>query len=139
MNEYIESITSGVRFGQFVSVGATGAIVDNIALAGFVEFGGLDPLVAKIIAAEIAIVVMFTINERWTFANFGAVGIIPLIWRFLRSNVVRIGGVAVALVTLAILHTGLGIWYLAANIIGIGIGFVVNYCAESLFTWRVQA
>lgn len=135
----LKSVTSGVRFGQFLSVGATGAVVDNVALAGFVELGGIDPLTAKVLAAEISIILMFAINESWTFSDFGRNDPTAVLRRFLRSNVVRVGGVAVALGVLAALHDGFGVWYLAANIVGIGVGFVVNYFAESVFTWRVQA
>lgn len=138
MERTLESVSSGARFGQFLSVGATGAVIDNVALAGFVEFGGLDPLTAKVLAAEISIILMFSINESWTFSDFGKKNPTAVLRRFLRSNAVRVGGVAVALGVLAVLHDGFGVWYLAANIAGIGVGFVVNYFAESLFTWQVQ-
>lgn len=133
-----KALLSSARIGQFVSVGAVGAAADNAALYALVDFGGLDPVVAKVIAWEIAIVVIFSINERWTFSSYGATGVRALGRRFLRSNAVRFGGFLVTLGVLAALVRGFGVWYLAANVIGIGVGFFVNYVCESLYTWKVH-
>ncbi|NEU58820.1 GtrA family protein [Halorussus sp. MSC15.2] len=54
-----------------------------------------------------------------------------LVRRFLKSNVVRTGGVGVAVLVLHVLHNVFGLWYLLANVAGIGVGFVVNYVFES--------
>lgn len=136
--DYAESMLSGTRFSQFLSVGILGAIVDNATLVGLVEFATMDPLFGKIIAAEASIILMFAINEKWTFSEFGVSSGVQLLHRFLKSNAVRVGGVLVALCSLFVLHDILGVWYLAANIVGIGLGFFVNYAFESLFTWNVQ-
>jgi putative flippase GtrA len=130
-------LLSAVRMGQFLSVGVLGAVVDNAVLAALVEFAAIQPTVAKIGSAEAAIVLMFLLNEHWTFADTGTVSYAALGRRFLTSNTVRIGGAATALVVLYLLHEQFGVWYLAANVAGIGVGFVVNYVLESLFTWRV--
>lgn len=138
VRERVLLLTSGARLGQFVSAGIVGAATDNLSLYLLVEFGDLGPVPAKVIAWELAIVVIFTINERWTFRRYGAAGARPLGRRFLRSNVVRFGGFLVTLSVLAALVYGFSVWYLAANVIGIGVGFVVNYVCESLYTWKVH-
>jgi len=141
----IRALLSGVRFGQFASVGAVGAVCDNAVLGTLLGLG-VAPEPAKFAGAETAIIVMFLINERWTFAEEGAAGPGPLLRRFLTSNLVRAGGVLVATavfsqvyrnfdVTLALF--GVDLWFLAANLVGILAGMVVNYVAESLFTWQV--
>jgi putative flippase GtrA len=140
------ALASGVRFGQFASVGVLGAICDNGVLLGLTSLG-LMPVAAKLVGAETAIIVMFAINEHWTFADEGQAGLRPLGRRFLTSNVVRAGGVLVATGVFALLVQfqqvslpigGTDLWYLVANVIGIGVGFVVNYLTESLFTWQVH-
>ena len=131
-------LASTDRFGKFVSVGAIGFLVDNAVLALFFGVFDFSLLVAKLIAAEAAIMVMFALNERWTFADAGRSTIRALLRRFLTSNLVRAGGVAVATTVLLVLHDIVGVWYLAANVIGIGFGFIVNYTFESLVTWRVH-
>lgn len=138
-------LASGIRFGQFASVGVLGAICDNGVLLTLTALG-VVPVAAKLIGAETAIVVMFAVNERWTFATEGRPGLRALGRRFLTSNIVRAGGVLVATAVFALLVRfvsvsipvgGTDLWYLGANLIGIGVGAIVNYIAEGLFTWRV--
>lgn len=133
----LEELPSGVRLGQFVSVGALGFLVDNAVLALLIEVAGLGVVLGKPVSAEAAIVVMFVANERWTFAEWGRVGVGPLLRRFATSNVVRVGGAAVAWAVLVALTELYGVHYFVGNTIGIGVGVVVNYVAESLVTWRV--
>ena len=141
------ALTSTVRFGQFVSIGVFGAICENIVLLGLVEGVAVTPELAKLVGAETSIIVMFAANERWTFAAEGKTGILWLGRRFLTSNLVRAGGVVVGTVVFSALirwvdvslsFAGIEFWLLAANAIGITVGLVVNYIAESLFTWRVH-
>ncbi|WP_246999146.1 GtrA family protein [Halosolutus gelatinilyticus] len=134
----VRALLSTARIGQFAGVGFVGATVDTLALFLLVEAAGLGPVVAKTIAWEIGIVVIFAINERWTFADYGTVGLRPLGRRFLRSNLVRFAGFLVTLSALAGLVYGFDVWYLAANVVGIGVGFFVNYTCESLYTWKVH-
>ncbi len=138
VREGVVALRSGTRLGQFVSAGLVGMAVDNGVLVSLVEFAGLSPVVGKVIAWEAAIVVIFAINERWTFSTFASGDREALARRFLRSNAVRLAGLLVTLAVLAGLVYGAGLWYPAANVVGIGVGFVVNYIAESLYTWRVQ-
>ncbi|ELY59640.1 GtrA family protein [Natronolimnohabitans innermongolicus] len=132
------ALLSTARFTQFASVGFVGAAVDIVALALLVELTPLGPIVGKAISWELSIVVIFVINERWTFAEYGAMSPRALGKRFLRSNAVRFAGFLVTLGVLAGLVEGFGVWYLAANVIGIGVGFFVNYTCESLYTWKVH-
>jgi putative flippase GtrA len=132
------ALLSATRFTQFAGVGLVGATVDNATLFLLVELTFLGPVVAKVIAWELAIAVIFVVNERWTFASHGKGGPRALARRFLRSNMVRFAGFLVTLSVLAGLYYGFGIWYMAANVIGMGIGFFVNYTCESLYTWKVH-
>ncbi|WP_247002762.1 GtrA family protein [Halosolutus gelatinilyticus] len=132
------AIESPARAGQFASVGVVGAIVDSSALGLLVESGALEPLAAKLVAVELAIVVMFALNERWTFGGHGLRTARRILARLAKSHAVRIAGTAVAIGALYALHAWFGVWYLIANLVGIGAGFVVNYLLESTYTWKVQ-
>ncbi|MFW5949299.1 MAG: GtrA family protein [Halolamina sp.] len=135
------------RFGQFVSVGAVGAAFDLTTSS--VLSAGLDvpPEIAKLVGAEVAIIVMFVVNERWTFATHGADGSMAILRRFLTSNLVRSGGVAVQVGVVAVLTRlpitlgafGVDLWELATFPIAIACSLLLNYVMESLFTWRVTA
>ena len=143
----VDSLLSGARFGQFVSVGVVGAISDNLVLTLLHLGAGVPQLWAKAAGVETAIVVMFLVNEHWTFAGQGAVGRVPFLKRLVKSHAVRSGGVAVQLsvywvlvsyldITLRVFGTDL--WFLAASPIAIAVAMSVNYVFESLFTWQVH-
>jgi putative flippase GtrA len=141
----LDALLSGVRFGQFASVGAAGAILDTTTVVLLTTQFGVYRGASKLVGAELAIMLMFAINERWTFAEEGATGARALVGRFLRSNLVRAGGVLVATGVFVVVSGlpvtlpvgGEGAWLAIANGVGIGVGMFVNYVAESLFTWRV--
>ena len=132
------TLLSGQRLGQFASAGLAGTAVDTLTLFVLVEYATLHPALAKVFAWELALAVIFTINERWTFADYGSSSPRALVRRYLRSHLVRLGGFLVTLVVLLALVYGVGVWYLAANLVGIGAGFVVNYTCETLYTWKVH-
>jgi putative flippase GtrA len=135
------------RFGQFVSVGAVGAVFDLTTSSVLTAGLGVPPEIAKLVGAEVAILVMFVVNERWTFAGHGDEGVGATLRRLLKSNLVRSGGVAVQVgivagltrLPIALSAFGVDLWELATFPIAIGCSLLLNYVLESLFTWRVAA
>ncbi len=143
----VDALLSGARFGQFVSVGVIGAISDNAVLATLKLLFGVPELWAKAAGVETAIVVMFLVNEHWTFAGEGTSGRVPFLKRLGKSHLVRSGGVAVQLSVYWVLVTlvdfevvafGTDLWFLVASPIAIAAAMSVNYVFESLFTWEVH-
>jgi putative flippase GtrA len=138
LSPVVQRLVSPARLWRFAAVGGLGALCDNLALV--VLHGHLDVALAlaKLGSAEMGILVMFAVNERWTFADEGAGGLVARVRRFASSHAVRAVGLAVGLAVLLALAEWLGVWYVAANVVGLGVGFVSNYCFESLVTWRVH-
>ncbi|APW99842.1 polysaccharide synthesis protein GtrA [Halobiforma lacisalsi AJ5] len=132
------ALVSITRFGQFAGVGVVGAAVDNGVLLSLVELVGIGFVPAKVVAWVLAIAVIFAINEAWTFSTYGRMAPRALVKRLLRSYTVRFGGFLVTLGVYAALIELFGVWYLLANVVGIAVGFFVNYTFESLFTWKVH-
>ena len=140
-----DALIEPARFGQFAGVGAAGAVVDLTVSAALVLAGLLPPEWAKVVGAECAIILMFLINDRWTFADHGANGWRAKLRRLAKSNVVRSGGIAVQfLVVVALTRLDVivvvgetDVWPVLTMPIAIGCAFFVNYTAESLLTWRV--
>ncbi|MFC7047144.1 GtrA family protein [Halobacteriaceae archaeon GCM10025711] len=130
-------LASPARFVQFAGVGAVGMVWDVAVLALLHGQFGVPLLPAKVASAETSIALMFLLNERVTFATWGASGWPAVGRRFLTSNLVRLGGLAVGTGVLLALVDLAGVWYVAANVVGIGAGFLVNYTFENLLTWRV--
>ena len=143
----VEALLSGVRFGKFVSVGAVGAVFDLTVSTLLILQFGLAGEVAKVAGAEVPIVVMFFINEHWTFAEEATGGALPTLRRLLKSNLVRSGGVAVQFLVVRSLGGldvtltafGVDLWQLVPLPIAIGVSMLLNYVLESLVTWRVAA
>lgn len=129
----VRRLLSPARLAQFLAVGALGALLDSATLVALHGALDLALLPAKVASAEAGVLVTFAANERWTFAAEGAAGAAATLRRLVTSNAVRLVGVGVLLAL-----ANLGVRYVAANVAGLGAGFVANYCFESLLTWRVH-
>lgn len=123
--------------GKFLAVGIVGAFIDNVGLIVLVELSPILVEIAAIVSKEASIISMFLINEYWTFSEHGKDGHKHVLERFLKSNLIRLIGVAVGIVVLSILHRHFNVWYVYANFFGICVGFIFNYTFESIVTWRV--
>lgn len=141
----LRALVSGIRFGKFASVGAVGAVFDLSVTTALIVLLDVLPEVAKLVGAEVAIVVMFLINEHWTFADEGLPGIRPTLRRLLTSNLVRSAGLGVQFLTVRAFRqvpvtlevAGIDLWTFVPLPIAIGLSVLLNYVMESLFTWRV--
>ena len=132
------------RFSRFATVGIIGATIDITISGTLVLVWSLSPVLAKFIGAEIAIILMFIINDRWTFPGSPTVGLLHGIRRLIKSNIVRSGGISIQLLVVFLLTrtgivvtvAGTDIWPVLTMPIAIGCGFLVNYVGETLLTWR---
>lgn len=123
----------GRRFAQFSLVGASGVLVNTALLWLLVEAGGLNHLLAAVLATEAAVLSNFTLNDLWTFRHAPP----RLSWfrRAVRYNCIALGGLAITVAVLAMLTMLLGLHYLVANLFAIGAATLWNYIANSRFTW----
>jgi putative flippase GtrA len=136
------------RIGQFVSVGMVGAAIETVIVFLLTATVGFPALAAKAVGAEASITTMFLVNDNWTFSEEGVPGVLNTVRRWGKSHLVRIVGLGIAFTVLLVLTgytevslsiAGFDLWPTVANGIGIGVGMVVNYVFESVFTWRVLA
>ena len=143
----LDALLSGVRFGQFASVGIVGAAVDVTVLMVLSEVFGVLPEIATAAGIETAILVMFAINERWTFASVGETGLWPTARRLVRSHLVRAAGSTTQFLLFFVIYryfftaisvAGIDLWLLVAKGTGMALGVVLNYTFETLLTWQVH-
>lgn len=143
----VGKLLSGLRFGRFVSVGVVGATAETIVLFVLTALVGVWAIFAKVVGAEVSITIMFLLNDRWTFAGEGDRVRRSILARYLRSHVVRVGGITIAFIVLWLLVDfteirvfvlDVDVWPTVANVFGIAAGMVLNYLFESLFTWRIH-
>ena len=120
------------RFGL---VGASGLLVNTVALYFLVEIGQFPHLVAAALAAELSILSNFALNDRWTFRATRPAQ--PWGHRLWRYNAIAFGGMLLSLLVLTGLSTFTGIHYLLANILAVGIATWCNYSANRRWTWAM--
>lgn len=142
----IDSLLYPARFKKFVSVGIVGAGIETVVLAILTTVVGIGAVAAKGVGAELSISTMFLINDRWTFATSGRFSLGAFLRRWGKSHLVRAVGLAVGFIVLVLLVRipefslpvfGVDVWPIVANTIGIAVGMIFNYVAESLYTWQV--
>jgi putative flippase GtrA len=142
----LRALANAGRLGQFLSVGVVGTGCDVVVSTSLNELGVFEEL-AVLAGIETAIVVMFVINDRWTFAEEGGDTVRELGRRFATSHLVRSGGILVQLAVFSGIYRlfytelslfGLEGWFVVAKLGGIVVGGLVNYVAESLLTWKVH-
>jgi len=122
-----------MRFGRllkFGAVGVTGVIINTTILYVLSRWVGLPLLLSSAIAVELAIVSNFIWNNRWTFACRSR-----SLARFVKFNVASLVGLTVN-VTAVWGLTRAGLYFLIANLVGIGVGVAVNYTGSAVWVWR---
>jgi len=122
------------RYGRFAAIGALGALVNTGILYVLTEHFNLYYVLSSFFAIESAIILMFFLNNSFTFDSKKkgseiAKGII-------RSNIVRSIGIATNIGLLFVLTEYFGIYFLASNIIAIFIASIINFSGEKRFNWK---
>jgi dolichol-phosphate mannosyltransferase len=123
---------SDYRVLKFAAVGASGLLVNNGVLWLLVSRVGVLPLLAAVFAIEASILSNFALNNVWTFRRKEHVHIAPKLLKY--HSAVALGSL-VNYGTLAILM-GAGLYLLAANTVGIVLGFLLNYLLSEAFVWN---
>lgn len=120
----------GTRMIRFAIVGISGIGVNMAALAVLHQLVGLPLLAASPLAVELAIANNFVWNNRWTFEEHGT-----SLWRFARFNLASLAGLVVATGTLYCLVRYANLYYLFANLIGVGLASALNFCLSQFWAW----
>ncbi|MBI4496564.1 MAG: GtrA family protein [Chloroflexi bacterium] len=122
----------GRKLLRFSVVGAVGVAVNTVALYIFYGLAGLPLIIAAALAIETAIIHNFWWNDSWTFGQGQRAGRWP---RFLKFNAVSLGGLGIATGTLWLLVTLGGVYYLVANLAGVGLATLWNFGVNLAWTW----
>lgn len=141
------SLLSRRRLASFAVVGVAGALCDLFMLVLLVEVVGLLAEIATLISIEASILLMFVLNDQWTFRAEGQSKVKAMLCRLWRSHLVRFAGISIQLGVFVVIYRGSGLsvavsgvdwWLVWAKSVAIVIGSGCNFLLESTFTWRVQ-
>jgi putative flippase GtrA len=118
------------RVRRFLVVGAGGIVVNNAVLVVLHGLLGLRLLLATMVAVEAAIVHNYVLHELWTFRGRRLSA-----RRFVHFSLVTLAAFVINVGVVQVL-AWIGLFYLLANLVGIGAGFAVNLAASSMWIWR---
>jgi putative flippase GtrA len=116
-----------VKFGV---VGATGTAVNTAVLYLLDRRAGLPLWLSSALAVELAIISNYLLNDRWTFAARR-----PSFRRFAKFNVASLAGLGLNVTTVWFLARA-GVYFLAANLVGIAAAVTANYALSVTWVWR---
>lgn len=125
---YIKSVRK--YFIKFAIVGISGIIVNQGFLTLFVEMG-MRLSIAGILAIELSILSNFFLNNYWTWKKKNAPGILARLIKY--HLVTAVSGIINYLILLLLTHYGLH--YFISNLIGIGIGMIINFILNHFWTF----
>jgi len=120
------------RILKFAVVGGTGVVINTSMLYVLSRWAGLPLVAASALAAELAAVSNYLLNDTWTFAARS-----PSLRRFAKFNTASLAGLALNVLSVWLL-TRLGLYFLVADLIGIAAGFAANYAFSVRWVWRQQ-
>jgi putative flippase GtrA len=118
------------RPGNTVAVvGVIGTAINTLGLYLLSRWAGLPLAAASALAVELAAVSTYLLDDSWTLAART-----PTFRRFAKFNVAVLMGLALNVFTVWFLAR-LGLYFLAANLLGIAIGFTVNHAFGVPWVW----
>jgi putative flippase GtrA len=117
------------RILKFACVGCIGVAINTVVLYILSRWLGLPLAASSAVAVELAIISNYFINDRWTFAARAV-----SVRRFAKFNVASLSGLSVNVATVWLL-TRIGVYFIAANLLGITLGFASNYALSSVWVW----
>jgi dolichol-phosphate mannosyltransferase len=127
------------QFSKFCLVGGSGVVVDMTLLhfLAHPEWGSLNVMLAKTLAAETALLNNFLWNEFWTFRRFGQ-GQAPSgrLHRLVRFHAICGFGIFAAVLLLHLFHIRLAINLYIANGLVILLVTLWNFWMNAAFNWR---
>jgi len=117
------------QFVKFALVGCSGVAVNTAVLYVLSRRLHLPLAASSAVAVEFSVMTNYVLNEFWTFAGRGVCG-----KRFAKFNIASLAGLSLNVLLVWSL-TRHGIYFLLANLIGIGVAFGVNYFLSTAWVW----
>lgn len=125
-----------IEFIKFAIVGTSGVLVNMGLLYVLIRYFSMKIEFASPVAIETSILTNFLINNYWAFRKRNTQ--VTFLNRVFRYHLLRGLAGIINYLTLISLVRLLGINDMIANLIGIGIGTIINDSLNSLWTWKKE-
>ncbi|GMR11558.1 MAG: hypothetical protein BMS9Abin28_2393 [Anaerolineae bacterium] len=133
MRARIAGATTDLRMLRFLTVGATGLVVNSLAMIFFTEIAGTPLLISAALATLCSTLWNFGFTEVWVFGDRGQTNTrTSRLLRFLLMN-----GLSLVLrgPMLSIMVSGIGLHYVAANLISLFAIALIRYTLSDRWIW----
>lgn len=118
-------------FARYVIAGALGTGAQYAVLVALVQAAGIDSVAASTAGMVLGAVVNYWLNCRYTFRS--ARPHRETLWRFMAVAAL---GLVVNAAAMAALTRGMGIHYIAGQVVATGLVLCCGYVANSIWTFR---
>jgi dolichol-phosphate mannosyltransferase len=118
---------------KFAIVGIIGIVVNLAALYALVDLLAIPLLPAAILSSQASTLNNFVLTELWVFREREVGG--HVLWRYLTFNILNLATQFVRLPTLYVLTELVGVHYLVASLVAIGITFGIRYLVADNWIW----
>ena len=126
-------LTMDPRFMRFLIVGASGLLVNNLALAAFTELSNIHYLVSAILATQVSTLWNFGLTESWVFQQRKAErSFLPRLSSFVLLNNLML---LLRGPLLSFMVERLGVHYLASNLISLFVLTLLRYVVADQWIW----
>jgi len=126
-------LASAQNFARFLAVGASGLVVNNVALAAFTELMGLHYLLSATIATQVSTLWNFSLTETWVFnQRNNERPILNRLFSFLlMNNLLLIARGPL----LALMVEQLGVNYIISNLVSMCAITILRYIVADRWIW----
>jgi uncharacterized membrane protein/putative flippase GtrA len=138
LEEHLAPESRNRRLLQYVLVGALGLGVNQGVLFLATGIIGLPYFVGGTISRVLSVLTNYALNDAWTWSGRGEAGVYEYVVRGLKYVLTRIVGIAIGLAALILFVEVLGLHYLVANVLAIGVGIVWGFGASERWVWRSE-
>ena len=121
----------------FALVGATGIVVNQALLWALVSLGGVNYILAAVVATQGSTTWNYGLNELWVFRGRSPRG--HALERFLAFAAMNNAALLIRAPLLALLTSGFGIHYLVSNLITLVVLFATRFAVSDRLVWRTAA
>jgi len=128
----------GGAFGRFLIVGGTGFVIQATILRLLVEAFRIDPTLANLSGAAVAIFSNFNLNNMWTFGNQKIEGLTPYLRKmaiFYATSAVGVVAIQTGVIFAGDMTLGRGL-YFGYFVLGTALLLIYNFSAYRMIIWR---
>jgi uncharacterized membrane protein/putative flippase GtrA len=136
LEEHFAPDSRNRRLLQYVLVGALGLGINQGVLFLATGVVGLSYVIGGTLSRVVSVLANYGINDAWTWGGRGDAGAREYVVRGVKYVLTRIVGIGIGLGALVLFVELLGLHYLIANVLAVGVGIVWGFGASERWVWR---